>query len=49
MINYVYNANEQLTTGDSSADGITVYNYDTNDSLTTKENSGKFISISKSV
>ena len=41
-INYVYNANDQLTTEVSSANGATVYGYNLNGSLITKENTGKY-------
>lgn len=39
---YAYNANDQLTTEVSSANGTTVYTYDVNGSLTNKANEGKF-------
>lgn len=39
---YAYNANDQLTTEVSSANGTTIYTYDVNGSLTTKANEGKF-------
>ena len=41
-INYTYNANDQLITETSGANGTTVYEYDVNGSLTTKRNTGKF-------
>ena len=42
-INYAYNANDQLTSEVSSANGTTVYTYDANGSLTTKINAGQSI------
>lgn len=41
-INYEYNANDQLLSEVSSANGTTVYTYDVNGSLTNKANEGKF-------
>ena len=41
-INYEYNANDQLLSEVSSANGTTIYTYDVNGSLTTKANEGKF-------
>lgn len=41
-INYEYNANDQLLSEVSSANGTTIYTYDVNGSLTTKINEGKF-------
>lgn len=41
-INYTYNANDQLLSEVSSANGSTSYQYDANGSLTIKENTGKF-------
>lgn len=42
IINYEYNANDQLLSEVSSANGTTIYTYDVNGSLTTKINEGKF-------
>lgn len=42
-INYAYNANDQLTSEVSRANGTTVYTYDANGSLTTKINAGQSI------
>lgn len=41
-INYEYNANDQLLSEVSNANGTTIYTYDVNGSLTTKINEGKF-------
>lgn len=41
-INYEYNANDQLLSEVSSANGTTIYTYDVNGSLTNKANEGKF-------
>ena len=41
-INYTYNANDQLITETSGANGTTAYEYDVNGSLTSKRNTGKF-------
>ena len=41
-INYEYNANDQLLSEVSSANGTTSYQYDANGSLTSKVNVGKF-------
>ena len=41
-INYEYNANDQLLSEVSSANGTTIYTYDVNGSLTSKVNEGKF-------
>ena len=41
-INYEYNANDQLLSEVSSANGTTVYTYDVNGSLINKANEGKF-------
>lgn len=41
-INYEYNANDQLLSEVSSANGTTIYTYDVNGSLTTKINEGKY-------
>lgn len=41
-INYEYNANDQLLSEVSSANGTTIYSYDVNGSLINKTNEGKF-------
>ena len=41
-INYEYNANDQLLSEVSSANGTTIYTYDVNGSLINKTNEGKF-------
>jgi len=41
-VNYHYNANDQLTSEVSDANGIVTYQYDANGSLTSKVNAGKF-------